>query len=102
MGFHDDLVLESGTHESQSLGVRLRALSWHDERYEDAVVLQYVVSNGGATSHHDVYLGLWMDTTVGNTESTSPYPGSSTPWNYYDDVNGALRPGEAPATPGFG
>lgn len=33
----------------------------------------------------DIYLGFWLDTTVGNRNLTDPEEGD---WNYYDDSNG--------------
>jgi hypothetical protein len=41
----------------------------------------------------DVYLGLWLDTTVGNTEYKTPYDSQATNrWDYWDDYNGAWGP----------
>jgi hypothetical protein len=100
MGFHDRLVSGPESHVPLDLNVQARVLSWDVGGYEDTIILQYDVTNAGATPMSDVYVGLWMDTTVGNTDVTSPYGGGSYPgWNYYDDMNGALRPGDSPGAP---
>jgi len=95
VSFNDFQVNEAGTHTPLGIKVVLRALSWGAPYADDFVILDYRIINLTDDDLTDVYLGFWNDTTVGNTTLTDPYPGSQgTPWNFYDDMNGALRPGD--------
>jgi len=97
VSFNDFQVNEAGTHTPLGLKVVLRALSWSAPYADDFVILDYRIINATNDDLTDVYLGFWNDTTVGNTTITDPYPGAQgTPWNYYDDINGAFRPGDIP------
>lgn len=95
VSFNDFQVNEAGTHSPLGIKVVLRALSWGAPYADDFVILDYRIINLTDDDLTDVYLGFWNDTTVGNTTLTDPYPGAQgTPWNFYDDVNGAFRPGD--------
>lgn len=95
--FHDEIARPESGHVPLGLTVHLRAMSWNSYPYDDAVVLEYRIVNTSGDDLRDVYVGFYADMTVGNTEVTSPYgnlePGDLA-WNWYDDVNGAWRPGD--------
>lgn len=88
----DDLLFGPDGHAPLGLQVTWRALAWSAAPVDDAVVLQALITPV-AEAVDSLCVGLWMDTTVGDTEFTSPWGGPS-PWNYYDDRNGALRPAD--------
>ncbi len=89
MFFNDYRV--SSTHWPLGIHVALRVLAWETSRADDFIVLDYALVNVSGTELRDVWLGFWIDTTVGNTEHTNPYdPNAVLRWNYYDDKNGAL------------
>lgn len=84
------------------LGVRVetRAMAWDDLALDDGVVLEYTIINQSGSTLHGVHVGYFEDTTVGNTDVNNPYdPGAPQPWNYYDDMNGAWRPGDVAVDP---
>ncbi len=88
--FNDYANPESGGHEPLGIKVNLRALAWSNPYADDFVILNYRIINISQWELRDLYLGLWMDTTVGNTEQTDPYdPSAPVRWYYYDDYNGA-------------
>lgn len=91
----DYATIESGNHVPLGLKVVLRALAWGSPYADDFVILDYAVINISGSELRDVYVGFWNDTTVGNTEINNPYdPQAPVRWNYYDDMNGAWRPGD--------
>ncbi len=91
MVFYDN-VTASG-HVSMGLKVILNVLTWGNSYADDYVILDYAIVNQSGTELRDVYVGLWIDTTVGNTEQTDPYDDNAVVrWNFYDDVNGAWGP----------
>ena len=100
--FHDQITVPASGHVPLGLTVLLRAMSWSVYPYDDAVVLEYRIVNTSGADLTDIHVGFYADTTVGNTEVTTPY-GSSEPgvllWNWYDDMNGAWRPGDFAADP---
>lgn len=88
--FNDYANPEGGGHVPLGIKINLRALAWSNPYADDFVILNYRIINVSEWELRDLYLGLWMDTTVGNTEQTDPYDSSApVPWNYYDDYNGA-------------
>jgi hypothetical protein len=85
----DYKFVESGNHTPLGLKVIMRALAWSQKSSDDFVILDYAIINISGVQLEDVYLGLWVDTTVGNTENTNPYDSQATNrWSYYDDKNG--------------
>jgi len=93
--FDDYTSPESGSHTPLGLKVTLRALAWGNPYADDFVILDYTIVNISGTELSDVYVGFWNDTSVGNTTVNDPYgQGTGSNWNYYDDVNGAWRPGD--------
>ncbi|MBE0567724.1 MAG: hypothetical protein IH621_17355 [Krumholzibacteria bacterium] len=79
-----------GSHRPLGLHVEMRTLAWDQNHLDDFVILDYAIVNVSGTELREVYLGFWIDTTVGNTEHTNPYdPNAVNRWNYYDDKNGA-------------
>lgn len=96
--FNDLVSLD--VHTPLGLQVNLRALSWDSFHLDDGMVLEYNVINTSGQILRDVYFGFMMDSTVGNTQETSPYNNGTYPsWNYYDDMNGGWRPGDLPDDP---
>jgi hypothetical protein len=89
--FKDLIVSETGNHSPLNIKARLRALAWGSPYADDFVILDYTLVNNSGGELRDVYLGMWIDTTVGNTQENSPY---DTPnlWQFWDDVNGAWGP----------
>jgi len=100
MYMHDYMDSPSGNHTPLGIEVRLRALAWGNPYADDFVILDYTLVNitgdslgTGGSELTDVYLGLWVDTTVGNTEHRTPYdPQAPLRWDYWDDYNGAWGP----------
>jgi hypothetical protein len=101
--FKDNAVIESGNHTPLGIVVVLRALAWNSPLYDDFVILDYTITNDNTQTLRelrDIYVGLWLDTTVGNTYFTNPYdPNTPNPWNFNDDLNGAWRPGDFTTDP---
>ena len=91
--FKDNAKIESGNHTPLGLKVHLRILAWGPKHADDFVILDYIIINDNEATNkelRDLYIGLWVDTTVGNTEQTNPYdPQAPVRWNYNDDYNGA-------------
>lgn len=93
MYMHDYMDSPSGNHTPLGVEVRLRALAWGSPYADDFVILDYSLVNISGNELTDVYLGLWVDTTVGNTEFRTPYdPQAPLRWDYWDDYNGAWGP----------
>lgn len=98
--FDDYTQVESGSHTPLGVKVRLRALAWGNPFADDFVILNYTLinytggcENVGGTELRDVYLGLWIDTTVGNTDFKTPYDSqAANRWDFWDDLNGAWGP----------
>jgi hypothetical protein len=92
---HIQVVFNDAVQGAIPIGLKvvLRALDWGNPYADDFVILDYSIINTSGTELRDVYAGLWIDTTVGNTEQTNPYdPAAPVRWNYYDDANGAWGP----------
>jgi hypothetical protein len=91
--FKDNAKIESGNHTPLGLKVQQRILAWGPKHADDFVILDYIIVNDNEATNkelRDLYIGLWVDTTVGNTEQTNPYdPQAPVRWNYNDDFNGA-------------
>lgn len=88
--YNDYANPEGGGHVPLGIKVNQRTLAWSNRFADDFVILHYNIINISPWELRDLYLGLWVDTTVGNTEQNNPYDSSSgNPWNYYDDYNGA-------------
>ncbi|MBK9304340.1 MAG: hypothetical protein IPM94_10745 [bacterium] len=100
--FTDDKFDETGNHTPLFIKVILRVLSWSSSYADDFIILDYRIVNDSGTELRDVYVGYWNDTTVGNTTITVPSGyGSGAPrtWQFYDDMNGAWRPGDVADDP---
>lgn len=99
--FADNAVGPAG-HVPLGLEITLRALAWNQSLYDDFVILDYTITNVSGVDLADVYVGFFNDTTVGNTDWTDPWdPTAYRRWNYFDDLNGAWRPGDFPDDPGL-
>lgn len=97
--FQDTFAGPDG-HTPLGIVVTLRALAWDDLTFGEFVILDYTVTNVSGAELRDVHVGFFNDTTVGNTELTNPYdPFAPLRWNYYDDLNGAWRPGDFASDP---
>lgn len=82
------------------LGVRVhtKALAYSPPYADDFVILSFDVENASGREMQDLYLGWYNELTVGNTTVT--IPGSDTDgWNFYDDFNGFIAPGELDGDP---
>ncbi len=92
--FSDDYTsLTTGNHVPLGIKARLRVLSWGNPFADDFVILDYTLVNVSGSELRDVYLGLWADTTVGNTQVKDPYDSQAvSKWDYYGGVNGAFGP----------
>jgi|GEM_PF-2241207 len=102
--FQDDVTLESGNHTPLGVKVLWRTMSWDDYPIDDGVVLEYRIVNESGADLRDVYVGLYTDTTIGNTLVNNPYypPDYTIPsWNWYDDKAGGWQPGDVPDDPGI-
>ncbi|PID81284.1 hypothetical protein CSB20_03590 [bacterium DOLZORAL124_64_63] len=89
--FNDYANPEGGGHVPLGLKVNLRALAWSNPYADDFVILDYRIINISNEELRDIYLGMWFDNTVGNTEQTDPYdPQAPVGWNFYDDYDGAF------------
>ncbi len=91
--------IESGSHQALGVKVILRAMAWSQPHANDFVILDYTIINVSGSELRDVYVGFFNDTTVANTENSSPYV-SPNEWNFTDDLNGAWGPAEY-VGPGF-
>jgi hypothetical protein len=90
MAFNDFHINPSGSHTPLGIKVVMRALVWADSYAADFVILDYRIINISGAELQDVYVGIWVDTTVGSTELRDPYDSqASIRWNYRDDLNGA-------------
>ncbi|MCP4291225.1 MAG: hypothetical protein GY780_05260 [bacterium] len=88
--YNDFAQPEGGGHSPLGIKINQRTLAWGNAYANDFVILNYRIVNISGEELRELYLGLWVDTTVGNTEQTDPYDGqAAVPWNYYDDFNGA-------------
>jgi hypothetical protein len=92
--FSDDYTsLTTGNHVPLGVKVRLRVLSWGNPFADDFVILDYSLINVSGGELRDVYLGLWTDTTVGNTDFKDPYDGQAiNKWDFWGGQNGAFGP----------
>jgi len=89
----DDFRADVTNHTPIGLQVILRALAWSDPFADDFVILDYSIINVSGTELSNLYIGMWNDTTVGNTDQNNPYdPQAPVGWNYYDDMNGGWGP----------
>lgn len=87
-------------HVPLGVVVRLRALAWNSPPFDEFVILAYTVTNVSGEALRDVHVGFFNDTTVGNTELNSPWdPFAPLRWNFFDDLNGAWRPGDFASDP---
>ncbi|MFT5233910.1 MAG: hypothetical protein ACI9UK_001237 [Candidatus Krumholzibacteriia bacterium] len=86
---------DATSHTPIGIKVILRALAWSSPFADDFVILDYTIINDTNDVLTDLYVGIWTDTTVGNTELRNPYdPQADERWDYYDDVNGGWGPKE--------
>lgn len=93
MYMHDYMDSPSGNHTPLGVEARLRALAWGSPYADDFVILDYQLVNISGAELTDVYLGLWIDTSVGNTDFKTPYdPQAAVRWDFWDDLNGAWGP----------
>ncbi len=90
----------SPTDPHVPLGVRVhtKALAYAPSYADDFVILLFEVENISGRELTDVYIGWYNELTVGNVNVT--VPGSDTNgWNFYDDINGFIKPGDLPDDP---
>ena len=96
--FKDNATPPAGNHTPLGLKVTMRALSWDPQLFDDFVILDLTIINDNLVTQNalrDIYIGIWLDTTVGNTNFTNPFdPHAPNMWNFNDDLNGGWRPGD--------
>ncbi len=79
----------------------LLAIKVHQESYvwsysytSSFVIISYDITKIRPTTPdmpdtlHNIYLGFWLDTTVGNLAINNNYTSQPNRWDYYDDANG--------------
>ncbi len=74
-------------HKPLGIDVHLEAYAWALSFANAFVILNYTITNASNEPIENVYVGLWMDTMVGNTKLT-PNMGPNRTWNFRDDGNG--------------
>jgi hypothetical protein len=81
------------------LGVRMhvKVLAYAPPYADDFVILDFEVENISGTELSDLYLGWYNELTVGNINVT--VPGGTPSWNFYDDYNGYVGPGDSAEDP---
>jgi len=74
-------------HVPLGIEVHQETYAWSYPFADAFVILNFTIRNIRKDNLplRDVYLGFWVDTTVGNRNLTDPEEGD---WNYYDDSNG--------------
>ncbi|KPL19202.1 MAG: hypothetical protein AMJ92_04095 [candidate division Zixibacteria bacterium SM23_81] len=74
-------------HTPLGIEVHQESYAWSFPFADAFVILNFTIKNirTDGLPLRDIYLGFWVDTTVGNTNLTDPEEGD---WNYYDDSNG--------------
>jgi hypothetical protein len=82
-------------HVPMGVAVQTKVLAYSPPYADDFVILDFTVLNEGDQELQDMYLGFYNELSVGNTKVT--IPGDDTNgWNFYDDKNGFIGPGELP------
>lgn len=90
MAFNDFHVNEAGNHTPLGIKIVQRVLAWTDDYASDFVIFDWRIINISGNELEDVYVAMWIDTTVGSTDLRDPYDrNAAVRWDYYDDVNGA-------------
>ncbi len=85
-------------HVPMGVRVHSKVLAYAPSYADDFVILLFEIENISGREINGLYVGFYAEMTVGNVAVTTP--GSSTNgWNFYDDANGILRPGELPEDP---
>ncbi len=74
-------------HVPLGIEVHQETYAWSYPFADAFVILNFTIKNirKDDLPLREVYLGFWVDTTVGNRNLTDPEEGD---WNYYDDSNG--------------
>ncbi|MBN1349326.1 T9SS type A sorting domain-containing protein [candidate division KSB1 bacterium] len=84
---------ETVDHNPLAIDVKEEVFCWAHPAAEAFTIVRYTVKNISATLSSEpwtiknIYLGLWVNSAVGNMNHTSIYiPGGG--WNWYDNLNG--------------
>jgi len=74
-------------HTPLGIQVHQESYAWSYPFADAFAILSFTIKNirKDRLPLRDIYLGFWVDTTVGNKNLTDPEEGD---WNYYDDSNG--------------
>jgi hypothetical protein len=74
-------------HVPLGIEVHQETYAWSYPFADAFVILNFTIKSirTDGLPLRDIYLGFWVDTTVGNRNLTDPEEGD---WNYYDDSNG--------------
>jgi len=85
-------------HIAMGLRVDTKVLAYSPPYADDFVIIDFTVENVSDQELSQVYLGWYNELSVGNTTVT--IPGDETNgWNFYDDRNGFIAPGDYPDDP---
>lgn len=74
-------------HTPLGIEVHQESYAWSFPFADAFVIFNYTIKNIRKDRQplRDIYLGFWVDTSIGNRNLTDPEEGD---WNYYDDSNG--------------
>ncbi|MBD3170365.1 MAG: hypothetical protein GF307_12850 [candidate division Zixibacteria bacterium] len=78
---------EIPNHRPIGLTIHMEAYAWSTSFADAFVILQYDITNVWDDTLTDVYVGMFADLMVGNTNFT-PTSGPNRSWNYRDDGDG--------------
>ncbi|MFQ5865775.1 MAG: hypothetical protein ACE5IW_11160 [bacterium] len=74
-------------HKPLGIDIHQESYAWALSFANSFVILNYEITNASAEAIENMYVGLWVDTMVGNTKLT-PNMGPNRTWNFRDDGNG--------------
>ncbi len=74
-------------HKPLGIDVHQESYAWALSFANAFVILNYTITNASDEPIENMYVGLWVDTMVGNTKLT-PNTGPNRTWNFRDDGNG--------------
>ncbi len=85
-------------HIAMGLRVDTKVLAYAPPYADDFVIIDFTVENVSDQELSQVYIGWYNELSVGNTTVT--IPGDETNgWNFYDDRNGFIAPGDYGSDP---
>ena len=84
---YNDYNIEVVNHTPLYIDVHQETYAWSYPFANSFVILRFRIKNSGTVPLESLYVGIWVDATVGNTEITNPFERE---WNYYDDIDGYI------------